>query len=116
VDGAAEEAGTVGMLLGIFPNPTFTDRTVELGPGDALVLYTDGVTSGRVREDGLPAVVASCAGLDVEEIAERLEAAATEATSSSRARDDIAILVLRVSWLRPVARVARLRVDRRPDL
>jgi len=96
-DGATEEAGAIGTLLGVFPSPTFADRDLELGRGDALVLYTDGVTSGRVREDGLPAIVQSCAGLGVEGIAERLEQAASELTSSSRARDDVAILVLRVA-------------------
>jgi PAS domain S-box-containing protein len=93
-DGATEEAAEVGTLVGFFPSPTFADRPVELGAGDALVLYTDGVTSGPVREDGLEAVVRSCAGLDADGIAERLEQAVSEARSS-QARDDVAILVLR---------------------
>jgi PAS domain S-box-containing protein len=93
-DGATEEAAEVGTLVGFFPSPTFADRPVELGRGDALVLYTDGVTSGRVREDGLEAVVRSCAGLDAGGIAERLEQAVSEARSS-QVRDDVAILVLR---------------------
>ena len=42
-DGAVEAAGSPGSLLGIFPDPQLEDRPVALLPGDALVLFTDGV-------------------------------------------------------------------------
>jgi len=41
--------GQHGPLLGLLPAPTFTDTEVPLHPGDALVLFTDGVTEGRRR-------------------------------------------------------------------
>lgn len=44
---AARPVGSYGHVLGIVPAPVFVDTEVEIGPGDALVLFTDGVTEGR---------------------------------------------------------------------
>ena len=43
-DGVVEQVGLHGTLLGAFPDPELSEATVELLPGDALVLYTDGLT------------------------------------------------------------------------
>ncbi len=37
-------SGTGGLLLGVMPGVAYPDHTVQLLPGDRLVLYTDGVT------------------------------------------------------------------------
>jgi sigma-B regulation protein RsbU (phosphoserine phosphatase) len=39
--------GRPGSLLGVLERPTFHEAVLVLEPGDALVLYTDGVTEGR---------------------------------------------------------------------
>lgn len=36
-----------GQAVGILKNPRFVARSVHLGPGDTLVLYTDGLTEAR---------------------------------------------------------------------
>ena len=36
-----------GQLVGILPDARFVTRTLRLGPGDTLVLYTDGLTEAR---------------------------------------------------------------------
>lgn len=46
-DGRVEDAGEPGQLLGPFPDPTLTDRVVQLAPGDTLLLYTDGAVEQR---------------------------------------------------------------------
>jgi serine phosphatase RsbU (regulator of sigma subunit) len=101
-DGTVEEVGVPGTLLGVVPDPNFEDRSLAMGPGDALVLYTDGVIEARagnghsLDEGRLADVVRDCAGAGADTIAARVEDAALEAQDGSP-RDDIAVLVLRVA-------------------
>ncbi|MDG9690981.1 SpoIIE family protein phosphatase [Streptomyces sp. DH17] len=51
-DGRADYLSTPGgLLVGVLPTAPFTAATTTLGPGDALVLYTDGLTEARTGED-----------------------------------------------------------------
>ncbi|MGH2706329.1 MAG: SpoIIE family protein phosphatase [Actinomycetota bacterium] len=100
-EGAVEAAGQNGTLLGLFPDPRLSDQTIALHPGDAVVFYTDGVTDARgpggmVGYNRLVSVIASCAGLDADGIADRLEAEVLK-WETDRPRDDLAILVLRIA-------------------
>ena len=96
-DGAVEPIGRHGTLLGLFDDPELHDREAVLGPGDALVLFTDGVIEGRPDGDGsLDDFLGSLAGRDAAGIAAGLEAWARDVSGESL-RDDVAILVLRVS-------------------
>src|SRR5205823_12470072 len=45
--GEVEEVGGSGMLLGVFEDSKRADASTELIPGDALVLYTDGLLDER---------------------------------------------------------------------
>ena len=45
--GEVEQAGAPGTLLGIVREPEISEERVALGPGDALVLYTDGVVEAE---------------------------------------------------------------------
>jgi serine phosphatase RsbU (regulator of sigma subunit) len=92
-------AGHPGTLLGAVAQPDLTDAEVVLGPGDVLVLYTDGVTEsrtprGRLGVDGLSLLLGTCGGLDAEEIAARVLTAAAGPRREAPA-DDIALLVVR---------------------
>ena len=49
-DGAVEEVGRPGTLLGMLPDPTLSDERTELAAGDALILFTDGITEARAPE------------------------------------------------------------------
>ncbi|WP_426573245.1 SpoIIE family protein phosphatase [Aquihabitans sp. McL0605] len=100
--GRSEPLDCAGTLLGVVDDPLLTDTHVELEPGDAIVLYTDGVTEARdgrelFGEDRLVATLAGLAGRPAEEIAAGLEQAVSAFRRS--ARDDMAILV--VQALRP---------------
>ena len=102
-NGDAEMLGEPGTLLGVVSDPTLHDVAVELGPGDSLVLYTDGVTEAGaphnlMTPEDLTQVAAGCRGDGAAEIAECLEAAAVE-TSRGDPHDDIAIVALRVEPL-----------------
>src|SRR4051794_10848384 len=43
-DGTVEAHGEPGTLVGVFADPVFSEVSVELAPGDLVLLYTDGVT------------------------------------------------------------------------
>jgi PAS domain S-box-containing protein len=94
------ELGDPGTLLGVVPDPSLSDDRVTLGPGDALVLYTDGVTDAGaparvLTAPELTASIGAPAGLGADEIAERMLRAAL-ATIDGEPRDDIAIIVVKV--------------------
>ena len=98
--GAVEIAGSPGTLLGILDDPEISESHVELGPGDALVLVTDGVTEAtpadRASGPGrLVAVLAERAGASAAAIAAAVEREALESQGGT-ARDDVAVLVARV--------------------
>ncbi|HKP91303.1 MAG TPA: SpoIIE family protein phosphatase [Thermoleophilaceae bacterium] len=110
-DGAVEEIGGTGLLLGLWPDPKVTSVPLELGPGDALVLYTDGVTDARAPElilapDDMAELLRGSAGCPAPEIARRVERAVTEG-AAHEPRDDIALLVIGVE--------SRVRTTRRDD-
>jgi serine phosphatase RsbU (regulator of sigma subunit) len=94
--GEVHTVGSPGSLLGIVDVPELTEERVELGPGDALVLYTDGVTEAD-REAGperLAALLGGCAGSGARVIAEAVERDAL-AAHGGRVRDDVAVVVVR---------------------
>jgi serine phosphatase RsbU (regulator of sigma subunit) len=98
-DGRVAPVGRLGTLLGTDIEPQLYDVSVDLGPGDVLVLYTDGVTEVRRRSREvfghreLNELLARSGGLPPIAVADRVEAAVLSA-SESRLRDDMAILVL----------------------
>jgi PAS domain S-box-containing protein len=97
-DGIVEQVGEPGMLLGVHADPRLTEVQVALGPGDSLLLYTDGVTEAGPRgapvaEAGLARLLASLRGSAPDELVSRIDAAARDA-DPSRARDDVALLAV----------------------
>ena len=90
-DGDVEQVGEPGVLLGVEPDISLTDHSVELRPGDAIVLYTDGLTDAFaphhiVSVPELKGVLAACAGLPPKEIVEEGRARAARRLASRAAR------------------------------
>jgi sigma-B regulation protein RsbU (phosphoserine phosphatase) len=90
-----------GMALGMFDHATYEARQVVIEPGDAVVMYTDGITeaenrSGRAFEDsGLEAILA-LRGMERDpETLSRAVISAVEAHAGDvRLADDLTVAVL----------------------
>ena len=97
--GEVEELPAPGYLLGAFRGVSFTGEETLLDVGDALVLYTDGVSEARdgdgrfFGEERLKAAVLSAADCSAEEIVETIVTAVTEFTGPVAQADDLTILV-----------------------
>jgi sigma-B regulation protein RsbU (phosphoserine phosphatase) len=104
-DGSVEPTPQVGgFMLGMFPETVYESTTVDLGPGDSLVLYTDGVTEAvnptdeQYEEERLEATLRHLSTNGATATAEQLVAGvATDVAqfaSGAPQADDITLLVL----------------------
>ncbi len=97
--GHAAPIGRPGSLIGFYDEVDLADTEVRLGSGDALVLYTDGVTEGRrgdawFGEAGLIRSIERGAP-STQELAEGVLEDVLD-FQGGRPRDDVAVVVLRV--------------------
>lgn len=100
-DGTVEATGQPGGLLGVMDDPDLRDCELRLGPGDALLLFTDGVPEARngaemFGEERLAEVVSRCAGLEPQKLLDGVLDAFGD-FGGGVARDDLALLCLRVA-------------------
>ncbi|MDW5598494.1 SpoIIE family protein phosphatase [Conexibacter stalactiti] len=99
--GEVEAVGTHSTVLGVVPDPSLHTDTVELAPGDLLVMYTDGVTEVRKRGrevfgvDQLRALLGEIGDVSAAKAAERVEDAVLNA-SGGPPRDDLAVVAVRI--------------------
>lgn len=93
--------GRTGTALGLLDHATVDDATIDLLPGDTLVLFTDGVIEARqpdgdhVPDGFLEDLVAANAGGGSAAVGEAVERAVLE-LGGGRARDDMAVVVVGV--------------------
>ena len=99
--GRAVGVGEVGTPLGIIEQPELPEVQLELGPGDLLAFYTDGVSEAAaprklLSEEELAALVAERAADGPRAVVEHLESTAV-ALAGGNPRDDIACLAVQVT-------------------
>lgn len=97
-DGTVEELACRGPLLGVFEDARFEVGETRLGPGDVLVLYTDGVIEARREreeygEDRLRDLLGSVVGSSASDTAGVIEEAVLT-FQAGVARDDLAVLAI----------------------
>jgi serine phosphatase RsbU (regulator of sigma subunit) len=95
-DGHVRPVGAFSPMLGAHAVDDWSRRTVELDPGDVLVLYTDGVfdavgANGRFGEDRLQRTVAGVR--DAADAVARIDAALSDFEVGAQA-DDTAVLAV----------------------
>jgi phosphoserine phosphatase RsbU/P len=92
--------GACGLVLGALPGVEFPDHTVQLMPGDQLVLYTDGVTEAcnsaaeLYGTERLIAAVQAPGSGQAAAMVERICHSVTTFTGAAAQSDDITLTVL----------------------
>jgi serine phosphatase RsbU (regulator of sigma subunit) len=99
-DGQVEVMAGGGLPLGLFPDTEPERETIELGPGDQLFFYSDGVTEARSPdqryfEDYLAGSLAGTAGRPAPQTVRTIQDLVSR-FSQDNLRDDMTILVARV--------------------
>ncbi len=92
-----------GMLLGAFDGVHYEEETVDLSPGDRVILYTDGITEAMNKaeeefgEERLWEITRALpAGLSAREITSRILDAVSGFLEGAEPQDDVTLMVLRV--------------------
>jgi len=94
-----------GIALGILDDATYDEGRVQLAPGDAVLLFTDGVTeaingAGELFSDGrLTRAFADNAAMPVTDIVNRIVDAVNTFAGGAPQEDDITVLALRYNGI-----------------
>jgi len=97
----AMERGSV--VLGIMPDAVFPEQSVELGPGDALIVYSDGVSEAMNEagdffgDERVHALAQQTQGLSARLTGERVRDAVKAFIGNAPPNDDLSLMVLRRS-------------------
>jgi serine phosphatase RsbU (regulator of sigma subunit) len=99
--GETEKLGEPGTLLGVRDPIEITESAATLGPGETLLLYTDGVLEGgqprgRSGEQRLLELCRKAPGLELSRFLELIEQATVE-NAGGALNDDVALLAVRPS-------------------
>jgi serine phosphatase RsbU (regulator of sigma subunit) len=97
-DRSVRRIGEHGMLLGVQEDPWLADITVDMAPGDLLVLFTDGLVEWPSRaptDEAFLELLASAAGRSAQDALSAIERWWREGVGSEP-RDDAAVLVVRM--------------------
>jgi sigma-B regulation protein RsbU (phosphoserine phosphatase) len=96
-----EELPNGAMALGMFPEAIFSEQRVDLADGDALIVFSDGLTEAMNGNDEffgderLRARLPALARMAAQGIGTRMVAAVDEFVGDARPHDDLSLVVLR---------------------
>ncbi len=99
---AIERLHASGIMLGVETVPRFEENTVQLGPGDALLLFTDGLVEcadgkrNRFGEDRLCELFVGLASKSAREIRRDLATEFQEFRGEAPVGDDVSFIVIKV--------------------
>jgi serine phosphatase RsbU (regulator of sigma subunit) len=98
-----DELSTGGMIIGMFPQVSYEEATVDLRTGDVLIVFTDGVTEAlnpegeEFGETRLKELLRSVAHLAVEEMSSKISQELKTWISHAEQHDDLTFIVMKVS-------------------
>jgi sigma-B regulation protein RsbU (phosphoserine phosphatase) len=97
-----EQLSVGGTVVGMFPEMGYEEATVELYPGDVLLVFTDGVPEAHNPEndefgdDRLQQLLRQTAHLPADEISARISAAMKDWIRDAEQYDDLTFIVMKV--------------------
>jgi sigma-B regulation protein RsbU (phosphoserine phosphatase) len=100
-DGSIEELMPTGIVLGAVENREYFSRTIDICPGDVIVLYTDGVTEPvneqeeMFGEERLTSIIRENARLPASEIVAKILREVQQFTEGMPQFDDITLMVIK---------------------
>jgi serine phosphatase RsbU (regulator of sigma subunit) len=92
---------TGGLILGLFPQAVYEEETIELEPGDVLVIFSDGVTeafNNAGEEFGEPRLLACLnahRACEPAELLQKVLSSVRQFAATAAQSDDVTALVLR---------------------
>ena len=101
-NGTAVRTEQPGLILGVQPDYQYEELRIELSRGDALVMYSDGITEAMnpdgelFGEDRLRQAVETCATGDARALVSGIFAAVSRHCSGTLPQDDRTVVVLQV--------------------
>jgi sigma-B regulation protein RsbU (phosphoserine phosphatase) len=99
-DGSMFEMVQGGMVLGLLAGEEYESETVQVSPGDHLVLFTDGVLEAQndsgeqYGKERVRSVLRKCAGCSAEKMLAQLNRDLTSFCADAPQHDDITIMIL----------------------
>jgi sigma-B regulation protein RsbU (phosphoserine phosphatase) len=99
-DGSIKPLTEGGMVMGLFASAQYESRTIQLMPGDHLVLFTDGVLEARntledeFGEERLVELLRANHNASASEILDRIREAVTLFSAETPQHDDITMMVV----------------------
>jgi sigma-B regulation protein RsbU (phosphoserine phosphatase) len=100
-DGQIERLTRTGIALGIIEAEQISERTIRVGPGESVLMYTDGITeafspsSDMFGESGLIDVIQSDPGQDAASMLDSILSNVKDFMASLPLSDDMTMLVVK---------------------
>ncbi|RMH74019.1 MAG: hypothetical protein D6675_01085 [Gemmatimonadetes bacterium] len=100
-DGEIERLNESGLILGVFPNQSYSQHLYGIQPGDTLVFFTDGVDEAinshheEFGEDALIDVIRRFAHLSARELAEKIRSELQYYVGEEPQYDDITLIIIK---------------------
>lgn len=99
-DGCAQQLTARGMLLGAFPGIHLEEKSINLAPGDAVILYTDGITEARHEKElygdaRLQTVIDAAAHVSARHLAQAILDDVAQFCGNNPQADDMTLVVLK---------------------
>jgi sigma-B regulation protein RsbU (phosphoserine phosphatase) len=101
VDGTLSELAATGIAMGVLPDAAYTQESVQMLPGDVLVLYTDGITEAENANlemfgtGRLERIILASNQLPADGLIEEILTAVRSFTGDHPQSDDITLMVIR---------------------